>query len=364
MERMFPETTESEAAMEGTAAHELAVPMIDAFTYGGLGWPKPDEVIGKQASNGVIWTLEMYQGAKMYAEECQSIMQSTGCFVPHVEQRVNIDRIYPGLFGTPDFWVFDKPKMTLHLPDFKFGHQLVDPFENYTLIEYTVGILDELEINGYDDQSVTIVFYIIQPRSYHRDGPVRRWEVKASDLRPLINILEEAEHKAASGDGPCVVGPECLHCSARRACETNQQAVYTMKDIIGQPIPTPLNNDELAIELRMVQDLYDIVKARKTGLEAQAEETIQQGGTVEGCAIEPGRGSKKWTVPASEVFALGDLMGVELRKPAEPITPTQAIAAGIDVSVIKDYSKTYPGKMKLIRSDQTLAHAIFTKRMK
>jgi hypothetical protein len=44
-----------------------------------------------------------------------------------------------------------------------------------------------------------------------------------------------------------------------------------------------------------------------------------------------------WTKPATEVYALGDMMGVDLRV-TKPCTPTQAINAGIDGTVINAYA--------------------------
>jgi hypothetical protein len=61
------------------------------------------------------------------------------------------------------------------------------------------------------------------------------------------------------------------------------------------------------------------------------------------------------------VFAFGDAMGVELRKPQEPITPTQAVAAGLDRAIIDSASMTTrPDRgVELVKDDGQRARRAF-----
>lgn len=69
---------------------------------------------------------------------------------------------------------------------------------------------------------------------------------------------------------------------------------------------------------------------------------------LQGWMLEQGFGREAWTVTPEEVFALGDMMGVDLRKKPEAITPAQARKLGLDEDVSKAYSKRPPGEVKLV----------------
>lgn len=362
MELMHPETEESDNAKEGTASHELAVKLIDLFSR--AIQPQPGEFVGQAASNGVIWTEESYQGALMYTEDVRNEMQSTGVFGgPNlaIEQRVAAPRIHAESWGTPDCVLYDRQKGVLYLWDYKFGHRVVEAVDNWQLAGYAIGKLDEIT-NGGGDQHIRVVMTVVQPRAWHRNGTVRRWEVMGSDLRPYANILAGKAADALGDDPQCVSGSECLDCSGRHACPTMQRATMAAVAYLGKPTPEYLDADALALEKRILDHAADLIKARRTGINAQIEAMLRSGQTVPGWALEAGQGRQRWTVPAAEVISLGDMLGINLRKPEEPITPKQAEKAGIDGSVISAYSETPSTALRLVESDKTTAAAVFSKR--
>lgn len=360
MESRHPWVGDDEDALIGEASHELAAIIIANY---GIGVSPTEDLIGEQASNGMIWTQESYDGARMYADHVRSVMQSTGCFVPHVEQKVLIKAIHEACWGTPDCWLFHKAAGALHVWDYKFGHLIVEAFENWQGIEYIAGILEELGIDSAADEFITVHLHIIQPRAFHRLGPIRTWTVKASDLRPYFNKLEAVEAEALGDNPTCRTGPQCRDCSARVPCWGHTADSFAAIAYSGQPYSTPRDPAELGLELRLLRDAQATIKARLTGLEAQAEATIRDGDSVPGWAVEPGQTRTRWAVPTAEVLTLGDMLGVDLRKPPEPVTPTQAKKLGIDPAVISGYSETPTGALKLVESTKTIAAAVFSKRM-
>jgi hypothetical protein len=337
LEQMFP-SPDTDASIEGTKAHELAASMVIDAAQGATG---------RTETTG--YTQEMLAGAKMYADDIQAIMRTTGVFAPHVEERTHSPNIHEECWGTPDCWLWDPAALTLYLYDYKFGHLAVEVEWNTQLIEYAEGIIANLtELEPLTDNDITAVFTIVQPRARHRDGPIRRWTVKASALRGIVNRLSAAEHKALGPDPQCHVGPECRNCSARHVCEIFTRCTDQIITWSGTPSTINLDPAALAAEMRLVNEAHALLTARKKGLDAQAEGHIQAGTDVPGWGLEQGYGRTVWARPTEEVLALGQLYGKDLAKPADPITPKQAIKLGIDAAVIKDYSKTPRTAAKLV----------------
>lgn len=367
LEFMHPETERSQAAMEGDAAHELAEWMLDLASRAAPGYPTLDEALQGSASNGVPFTEEMYEAARLYADDIAAVMRSTGIFGGQylgIEDRVHSDRIHDKAFGTVDCWLYDPVQKHLRIWDFKFGHAVVDAENNWQLIDYAAGLVDRMTgASGYEEQQLAVTLNIVQPRAFHRDGPVRRWQTWPGALRAHWNQLRAVEHEALGPNPTYRTGAECKHCNARHVCETLQRAAYEAAEYVGQGGESQLDGPALAVELSILRKARETLSARIDGLEAQAEGLIRNGDTVPGYALEAGRGRKRWRgdLPRETLFAIGDGLGVDLRKPVEPITPNQAAKRGIDESVIRRYSETPQTGLKLVEASNTKAHKIFAK---
>ena len=359
MEMMYPETEESDEAREGTASHELAAVMVDSASRARTDWPT--DAVGQTASNGVVWSQSSYDAAEMYAEDIYDTMTSTSVFTPKIEQRIYISRIHPESWGTPDCWLFDEKAETLYMWDYKFGYRPVEVRENWQMIEYVVGVRDTLNVNGFIDQDIKVVMSIVQPRAPHRHGPIRRWAVMFSELDAYIDTLIEAEAAALRADPTTCTGAECRDCTARHACGTLQAAPGSVMSFVGKPIPVNLDADALGTELVLLRDASEILKARLSGLTAQAEGLIHNGEIVPGFALERGYGLQKWSEDNDSIIQICDLLGVDIRKPAEPRTPKQVLKLGVDESVISEYSYIPRTDAKLVPSTQTIASAVFSK---
>lgn len=343
--RLYPEPEDSPAAMEGTAFHEVVANLIGGASM----------VVGSLASNGIAVTEEMVEGAEMCVEAIPFEFLGS-C---RVEERIDIHGIHPECFGTPDVWFYDPVKRVLNVLDWKFGHGYVEVFENYQLAAYASGIMDQ---QGYDDQEIWVKFTIVQPRCFHKDGPVRTWGCKAHELRGMINIMAMACGTAATGQGVCRTGEHCRHCSGIVACDAAQRAGAAAMDFTAQPVPSEMSPADRGLYLTRVRQAATMLKALDSGLSEEIERSIRGGQSVPGFTLEPGRGSAAWSKPFNEVAALGDMLGVQLRKEAL-LTPIQATAAlkkmGVDGSVISGYSESTSGALKLAQTDSTLTRRVF-----
>jgi hypothetical protein len=352
LQELFPETEESEEARWGTACHWCMEQ--------GLTPNAPAVNVGQLAPNGVVIDAEMLDTADVIIDD---VIKTLG---PHwadhvvIERPVAVPRIHPtDCWGTPDVraWV---PGFKLYVWELKGGHEHVEVFENPQLVGQVAGICDEPHVKafGRSDQEIDVVMRVVQPRSYHRDGAIREWACKLSDLRGMINRLNMAVEVALEPNPPTKVGRHCLHCTARVPCEANQRAALGIADYMGGITPLNMPPHAVGIELQMLQHFQKILEARVSGLKLQAEVMLRAGQQVPFFGLLPVQGRAKWTKPASDVINLGNLMGVNLKKPDEPVTPNQAIKLGVDASVIKAYSQT-PAGVQLEHVPNSTARKIF-----
>lgn len=361
---LYPDTEDSEPAMWGTAAHELAGKMIHAHARGHIGYPERPTVVGTFASNGVLIDDEMFDAAEVYADDVATVMIETGVFGgPHWanEQKLEIPRIHDLNAGTPDQWLFHQAGAKLYVWDAKFGFEIVEPFENMQTIDYVAGIIGQLGIDGIADQYIDVHIRIAQPRAYHRDGPIREWVVKASELRAYFNILESQADEALGIDAKTVPGSHCKYCPGRHACQSAQRYAMAGVDFIGRPMPEELDAEAVGIELANLMRAEKAIEYRKTGLEAQAYALITRSGQrVPNFAVEETYGREAWTKPVDDIALLGDLLGVDLRK-QDVVTPNQARKLGIDATVIKDYCGFPNRGLKLVFDDGATLRRVFSK---
>lgn len=354
LEARYPETEESPDARDGTAAHwavseTLAGRLVD---------------VGEMAPNGIFLTKEMVDGADLICDDITrelaglpfGLKPSQG----QIEQRVQIPAIHSQSWGTPDysFCVQAGERTTILLYDYKFGHKHVEVYENWQLIEYLAGVMNTLPW-PVKDQFIDVRARIVQPRSFHRDGPVRRWDFNASAVRAQINIASHAAHEALGPNPVARTGPECYGCKARAHCPTLQASAYRIVDEAKRPQPLELPPAALGLELSMLRKAQVLLDARVSGLEAQAMSQIKAGKNVRMFAIEHTAGRESWTVPAEQVIAVAKMLDLDIAKPPEPITPNQAREKGLDPALVAQFSKRSPGGAKLVEQDSTDAKRIF-----
>ena len=351
LEELYPEDHETEHAREGHAAHWLASEVLKA---------EDGYIYPSHTPEGEPITEEMIDGARLYRDHIWGMtaaheLTSRSAFF--IEERLDISSIHPDCWGTPDCWV--QLGCEIHVWDYKFGHGFVEVFENWQLIEYAAGIVQALDLNGLQDQHTFFVFHVIQPRSYDRHGPIRSWKIRASDLRGYFNILRDAENLAALDSVPCVPNPECRYCLGRHACVALQRQAYEAVDLSILNTPLKLTPTATGVELKMLKGAAKFLDARITGLEEQAKAMLTRGDRVQNFALEQGYGRENWKIPAEEVVAFGELMGIDLKKPVAVITPKQAIKAGLPEEPVKGMTVRSLGAMKLVADDGSKARKIF-----
>jgi Protein of unknown function (DUF2800). len=379
LQAKIPEAPPTEEEQEGTAAHWVAMRYAAGYSH-----ELPQGT--KFTLHGREWTVDedMAAGALMYLRTCGGSHTYL-----RLEDAVACRRVHPThCYGTPDAWRYfldareafalgPPPEFPVHefaagrikllrLPDYKYGHRYVEVFENPQLAAYVDGVIERLQLDEADP-NLWVEFIIVQPRAYHRDGPVRTWRGRASDLRGILNVAWSAAHEALGPNPIARTNDACVDCKARHVCSVLQRANYSLIDFSGTAEVVELPAEAVGQELAMVEDAIERLKARATGLSAQAEALIRQGKRVSHYHMEQGESRMIYRedVTLDEVVGFGDLIGIDLRKPQtlkeQLVTPTQAIKLGVDAGAMKAFAWRPPAAYKLTRDDSTLARKVFDK---
>lgn len=341
MEALYPQEDTIDT-MEGEAAHWAAAESL-AFQ---------PVAVGQVAANGVTLNDEMVEAAELYAHH---IIVREGGEVGSVERRVAADPHFPENYGTPDHAKYRLRH--LFVDDFKFGHGFVDVMWNWQLIDYAYLLLRQADMMRDLDAKVTMT--IVQPRNYHRDGPIRSQTLTVRELLPKIGHMNERFRMSLRDDAPCfATDPDiCKNCSARGNCEAAAMAGWNAVPLAYASTPLIMSPAAVGLELRTLWRAQKQLAARVSGLEEHAMALAAQGANVPGTRVEHGSGRTVFS-NKTDALAVADAMGVDIRKD-DTITPAQAIKKGLPAEVVSTLTFTPRGSAKLVMDDGTVAARIF-----
>lgn len=122
---------------------------------------------------------------------------------------------YVGLEGTGDITLVEPDCITI--ADLKYGRGIVEVEDakgvpNRQLMVYLAGAV--ATFGPRPKYRITI----LQPRAWHRDGPIRSRDVSAAEFSVFLFDLENAI-EANFGNGACTPGDHCQdYCPARSTC--------------------------------------------------------------------------------------------------------------------------------------------------
>lgn len=324
MEYEFPKPEMTEAADEGIRAHKIVENLL----------------LGEELQGNI--DPEMLAHANNFLDFCHS----------HSHENSGTETAFDLGFmaGRVDYWSFDTETGTLHIWDYKYGRSPVEAIGNLQLLSYAVGLLPTLV--GEGKERISFVFHLYQPRAFHPDGIHRVWKLTPAEFLQWSQFLYERAAEAL-GDAPRTVsGNHCKYCRARHGCPTARKAAGQAIAIVEyNATPELLDESGLGYELEFLQAAKSAIEYRLTGIEEQIKAKLRAGGNVPGWKLTEGRGKKVWAKPDSEIIALGKLLGVELAKPPEPITPRQAINLGLSAKLVNSYSVHNAGGQTLTKDN-------------
>jgi hypothetical protein len=158
----------------------------------------------------------MIDCANTYVDYIDQRMMDLDVARPLIEERVNMPEIHADLWGTADAILIGKDM--IEIIDLKSGKWAVEA-DNPQMRIYALGALSR-----YGDDC-TVQMTIVQPRGWHKDGPIRSYSISAINLvewayetlKPAAEAcFEEIPTYNYSKDG-------CRWCNAKDACDTYKQ---------------------------------------------------------------------------------------------------------------------------------------------
>jgi hypothetical protein len=147
-----------------------------------------------------------------------------------------------------------------------------------------------------------------------------------------------------------ITGPYCYKCKAASTCAALREVAWSAVELAELGSEHELPDDVLGSELKLLEDHADALKYRIDGLRTDLEHRIRNGSRVAGYDIVPTTSALKWVLPASDIIMTADLMGVDIRKPPEALTPTQVKSKNLlDPAFIEGMSERTSTGTKLVR---------------
>lgn len=322
--RTAPVKASSIYAEEGTQAHELAAQIL----------------LGEHQIDYTRYDSDMIEAVNVYVNFC-SYISNTKSFpilktkennyvaqyqqIVFIEKRFDLSKFFPGLFGTADFVFYNSEIRTLFVVDYKHGAGIpVDVEENTQLMYYGLGALNELAV-----PVAKIVLVIVQPRAYHKDGPIRRWETTPSRMVDFLLELVDDARRTTNPTAPLEVGDHCRFCAASAVCPAQYEKNLNEARSVFQVAPLETEQEPpselISYDAKKLGDTLralDRIEAWAKSVRAFAYEEAITGRPPAGFKLVDKRPTRKWK--SDEVDqALFDKFGREMYAPLELLSPAQ-----------------------------------------
>lgn len=303
MEEQFPDTS-SEAADEGTLAHELAELKLRNYFYTvDFGKQKYTRALNKLKKES-IWQEEMMG----YTEEYLDYIKSVALSMPSapyiiIEKKVDFSSYVPDGFGTADCILIGSG--CIHVIDFKYGKSpdgRVSAEGNPQLALYALGAYEAYKLL-YPIQEIKMS--IVQPRL--PEG-ISEWGCPLEELLSFGKYIKERAELAFKGEGELSPGTKtCRYCRAKGACraraEKNVELAFSEQ--LGKKPPL-LSNEEMGRYLKLGED----VSKWLNDLRDCALRECLAGKEVPGWKAVEGRGSREWA-DMNQAFTALQEKGIE-----------------------------------------------------
>lgn len=339
LETQFPDTT-SEAAKEGTLAHEIAEAKVrnyfQTLDYGKT-WLNKELAKFKKRK---LYAPEMDGYTNDYLDYCRAAaLEWKNLPYIDVEKKLDLSGYVPEGFGTADLILIGGNK--LRIIDLKYGKGVpVSAERNPQLMLYALGAYDAYSML-YDIQEVELS--IFQPRIDNTSS----WTIGIKDLLAFGELVKEKAAIAIKGEGEQTPGDWCRFCRARAQCRARAEKNVELA-FMTDKAPELLALDEIGGYLEKGEDVARWLK----DLQEYALSQCLAGHEVAGWKAVEGRGSRDWT-DQEEAFKRLEENGIDEamlyeRKPLSLAQTEKLVGKKDFANTVGDLVVKKPGKPTLV----------------
>lgn len=340
----------NEAAVEGTAIHDLAARCLKARVnasnfYGADYKIKYDGTeYDFRVNDDFVYCVNLYRNTIL------RILKDNGA----TEDALQIEA-YDEL---PDVEVQKGKKFggtsdcrfiagsTLHIFDLKGGRGIiVDPKENKQLMSYAIRSVEQAGM--FIDK---VVLWIIQPRA--KEGEyVKSWETTPEVILAFKEKLKEQIAKSHEKNAPLVTGPECGFCTAAGSCLALQKGIMVgvqkaVPRLDGKifPVVRSLTPDQVGNAL---PSLY-LLKEYLQTLEDYAFSLLMSGQEVPNFVLSKTKKHRAWGDEQAAIeYLKNHLQEDEFMTHPKLMTPAQ-VEKLVPKDFLKDYIVQPEGEFKIV----------------
>lgn len=335
-------------AAEGTLAHAVS----EACILTGLD---PFSFVGQvRSADGYTFTIteEFCEAVSLYVGFVRTL-KSLG-YVVALEWRVspqvhwdNMPELKVDMFGTADCVAYHPGSKTLVIGDLKFGAGIaVNAVGNTQLRYYASGAAHDAVLQALCDHSGVayngvdrVELNIIQPRAFHREGPLRRDVMTYDDLRTWARgtLYDGVQAALLDGGTTLSAGLHCRFCPVLAACQEPPklalevaQSVFANAPLENFPAPDAPSTDipNVALSDAKVAELLDKIEIIEPWLNAVKQlalDRMEAGNKLPGYRLVPKRALRIWASEDAEV--LSDLSAAGFHEAdysaLKPLSPAQ-----------------------------------------
>jgi hypothetical protein len=329
-----PSTSDSDAAREGECAHWAAELLLTGEVE------SPRYLPGMRHANGWVIDEEMAHHVAGYVEYV--------CGFGPVSATERTIELWGLIRGRLDITSTADSIFTVRVFDLKYGWKPVEAKHNWAMLCYGIAAAQGRDLD--------IELHIYQPRPHHPDGPARVWRIPAAEVESWAQWLHLTARECV--DSPTAKpGDQCRKCPAATSCYGNASAVYGAAERVTEARMHDHTVEELAAELRFLEQAEKLVSARRKAIEAEALARIGRGQMIPGYVKEPSKGNRRFTLPPERVRLM---FGPAVIKETL-CTPAELERKGIDKELIAKVTERPNSGWKLSNNPEAYAEKMFGK---
>jgi len=337
---------ESEFSEEGTRAHELAA---DCIKSGSDAWEFIDD------KKGV--SKDMADAIQVYLNDVRKWDEQEG--ENWVEAGFDIPEVHKHFRGIVDYakLITISSGPALRLWDYKHGIGVVVEVEgNSQLKYYGVGMILKIKKELQIDVG-KVFFTIVQPRSFHADGPVRQVVYTSEELFDWAQDVLLPAMKKAETSTETIDGEHCRFCPVRlRKCPALEKRVEEIgvKTYFGDEGDVSKVDSLSNAQVSHYLDLMDKVKIVGKAISTVAYQRLQAGQKIPGRKLVSGKSNRVWKEDAEQ--ALNSKFKEQAFEKKKLLSPAQIekLPGGKDLAA--EYAFKPPAKLTMVlESDKRAA---------